>query len=100
MSRSWPARAYRSPGGCPRSRYPLGREFKDVVVASRGDLEIFGFHALETLQCMVERRERTGKPQGVSAVTCLEGDAVWAGGRPGRLVVAVARARAWDEATR
>jgi hypothetical protein len=40
-------------------------------------LEIFGFHAFETLQCMVERRDLHGKPQGVKAVTCLEGDAVW-----------------------
>ena len=52
-------------------------------MASRGDLEIFGFHALETLQCMVERRERRGKPQGVAAVTCLEGDAVWQAGDKG-----------------
>ena len=44
-----------------------------MLVASRGDLEIYGFHALETLQCMVERRQRNGKPQGVAAVTCLEG---------------------------
>ena len=61
----------------PALEIPLGRTFKDVLVASRGNLEIFGFHALETLQCMVERRDRKGKPQGVKAVTCLEGDAVW-----------------------
>jgi hypothetical protein len=67
----------------PALEIPLERQFKDVVVASRGDLEIFGFHALETLQCMVERRERAGKTQGVSAVTCLEGDAVWAAGDQG-----------------
>ncbi len=67
----------------PPLEIPLGRQFKDVIVASRGDLEIFGFHALETLQCMVERRERHGKPQGVIAVTCLEGDAVWAAGNQG-----------------
>ena len=32
---------------------------------------------------MVERRERGGKPQGVAAVTCLEGDAVWEAGDRG-----------------
>jgi hypothetical protein len=64
----------------PALEIPLDREFKDVLVASRGDLEIYGFHALETLQCMVERRRRNGKPQGVSAVTCLEGDSVWKAG--------------------
>ena len=56
---------------------------RTCVVASRGDLEIFGFHALETLQCMVERRDRRGKAQGVAAVTCLEGDAVWEAGDQG-----------------
>ncbi len=67
----------------PPLEIPLGRPFKEVVVASRGDLEIFGFHALETLQCMVERRHLGGKTQGVAAVTCLEGDAVWEAGDRG-----------------
>jgi hypothetical protein len=67
----------------PSLEIPLGRRFHEVLVASRGDLEIFGFHALETLQCMAERRDRGGKPQGVAAVTCLEGDAVWDAGDKG-----------------
>jgi hypothetical protein len=67
----------------PELEIPLGRKFVDVLVASRGDLEIFGFHSLETLQCMAERRDRSGKPQGVAAVTCLEGDAVWQAGDQG-----------------
>jgi len=67
----------------PSLEIPLGRTFHDVVVASRGDLEIFGFHALETLQCMVERRNRSGGPQGVASATCLEGDAVWEAGEKG-----------------
>jgi hypothetical protein len=61
----------------PELEVPLGLRWKEAVVASRGELEIFGFHALESLQCMVERRDRQGKPQGIVAVTCLEGDAVW-----------------------
>jgi hypothetical protein len=61
----------------PPLEIPLGRTVKDVLVASRGNLEIFGFHALETLQCMAERRDLKGQPQGVKSVTCLEGDAVW-----------------------
>jgi hypothetical protein len=61
----------------PELEIPLGRKFKEVLVASRGDLEIFGFHSLETLQCMAERRDLAGKPQGVVAVTYLEKDAVW-----------------------
>jgi hypothetical protein len=67
----------------PPLEIPLGRTTKEAVVASRGDLEIFGFHALETLQCMVERRQRGGKTQGAAAVTCLEGDAVWEAGDRG-----------------
>lgn len=67
----------------PELEIPLGRPFQDVLVASRGNLEIFGFHALETLQCMAERRDLRGKPQGVKAVTCLEGDAVWEAGDQG-----------------
>ncbi len=61
----------------PAVEVPLGLTWTDAIVASRGEIEIFGFHALETLQCMVERRDRKGKSQGVVAVTCLEGDAIW-----------------------
>ncbi len=67
----------------PTLEVPLGREWTDAVVASRGEIEIFGFHALESLQCMVERRDRKGKPQGVVAVRCLEGDEVWKAGDGG-----------------
>jgi hypothetical protein len=67
----------------PTLEVPLGLPWKDAIVASRGELEIFGFHALETLQCMVERRDLQGKPQGAVAVTCLEGEAVWEAGRAG-----------------
>ena len=61
----------------PELEPPLGKRWTDALVASRGEIEIFGFHALESLQCMVERRDRRGAPQGVEAVTCLEGDSVW-----------------------
>jgi hypothetical protein len=67
----------------PALEIPRGRDWDGALVASRGDIEIFGFHALETLQCMAERRNRKGKSQGVTAVTCLEGDAVWQAGDAG-----------------
>jgi hypothetical protein len=67
----------------PALEVPLGLEWKEAVVASRGEIEIYGFHALESLQCMVERRNRGGKPQGVNAVSCLVGDAVWKAGDAG-----------------
>jgi hypothetical protein len=65
----------------PELELPLGAPIKDALVVSRGELEIYGIHALESLQCMVERRTK-GK-QGVQAVTCLEGDAVWKAGDDG-----------------
>jgi hypothetical protein len=66
----------------PEIELPLGTKVKEAVVASRGELEIMGIHALETLQCMVERR--TSGEQGVKAVTGLQGDAVWKAGDEGR----------------
>src|SRR5262245_59998568 len=65
----------------PELELPLGAKVREAIVASRGELEIYGFHALEALQCMVERRTRG--QQGVKAVTCLEGDAVWKAGDAG-----------------
>jgi hypothetical protein len=66
----------------PELELPLGAKIEEALVVSRGELEIYGFHALEALQCMVERR--TKGQQGVAAVTCLEGDAVWKAGDDGR----------------
>src|SRR3954468_8886207 len=69
----------------PELELPPGSEIKEAIVASRGELEIYGFHNLEALQCMVERRFKGGAAarQGVKAVTCLEGDAVWKAGDDG-----------------
>lgn len=71
----------------PPVEVPLGLGWKEAVVASRGEIEIFGFHALETLQCMAERRDLKGKGQGVASVTCLEGDSVWKAIDDGRIPV-------------
>jgi hypothetical protein len=65
----------------PELELPLGAPVQEALVASRGEIEIYGFHALETLQCMIERRTRG--QQGVRAVTCLQGDAVWQAGDQG-----------------
>src|SRR5258708_2596247 len=65
----------------PEVELSLGSKIEEAVVISRGELEIFGIHALEALQCMVERR--TKGQQGVKAVTYLEGDAVWKAGDNG-----------------
>ena len=44
-------------------------------------LDSYGFHALEGLQCMVERR--SGGETGIAAVQCLERQAVWEAGERG-----------------
>lgn len=54
---------------------PLGANVRHAVAISYSGLEIYGFHLLESLQCMVERR--AGGETGVAGVRCLENDAVW-----------------------
>lgn len=59
----------------PEIEIPLGSRIDRALVVTRGELEIFGFHGLEALQCMVERRH--GGETGVREVRCLQGQAVW-----------------------
>ncbi len=49
---------------------------KAVVTLSSGGTESYGIHALEALQCMVERR--AGGETGIKAVQYLEGSSAWA----------------------
>jgi hypothetical protein len=70
----------------PELEFKPGTKITEGLIASRGELEIYGIHDLEALQCMVERRfSDAGKSadQGVKAVTCLQGDAVWKAGDDG-----------------
>jgi len=48
---------------------------KEIVVTSYHRLDSYGFHGLEALQCLVERR--SGGETGVKRVRCLEGEEVW-----------------------
>jgi hypothetical protein len=59
----------------PELELKLDSPVEDGLVATFGGLEIYGFHALETLQVMLERRK--GGETGVKAVTCLTGKEVW-----------------------
>ncbi len=59
----------------PPVEVEAGSKIEEGLVAAYGGLESYGFHALETLQCLMERRQ--GNETGVTAVTCLEGPAVW-----------------------
>src|SRR5262245_58137447 len=59
----------------PDLTLPKGCELTDAVALGYGPVEGYGFHMLEGLQCMVERRK--GGETGVKAVTALTGDAMW-----------------------
>lgn len=65
----------------PELELPLESRLEDALVATYGPIEIYGFHALETLQTMVERRK--GGETGIKAVTCLVGKDVWKAGDRG-----------------
>ena len=61
-------------------RYPpvdvkRGAKLKEIVAVSYHTLDAYGYHALEMVQCLVERR--AGGETGVKQVRCLSGDAVW-----------------------
>ena len=59
----------------PFLEHTLDTPMESAISIGYGGVESYGFHALETLQCMIERRQ--GGESGVVAVQCIEGDAVW-----------------------
>jgi hypothetical protein len=66
----------------PELELPLDTQIEEALVAAYGPIEVYGFHGLEALQVMMERRK--GGETGVKAVTCLTGDEVWKAGDAGR----------------
>jgi hypothetical protein len=66
----------------PELELPLQAPVEQALVAAYGPIEVYGFHALETLQCMLERRK--GGETGIKAVTCLVGNEVWKAADKGR----------------
>ncbi len=54
---------------------PFGVRQNHAVAISYSGLDIYGFHVLEALQCMTERRK--GGETGVKSVQCLEHQACW-----------------------
>jgi hypothetical protein len=61
----------------PAWNLPIGTELTDAFALGYSDLDAYGFHALEMLQCVVERRR--GGETGVESVRCLSGRQVWEG---------------------
>jgi hypothetical protein len=65
----------------PPADVKRGEPVKEIVATSYHRLDTYGFHALEMVQCLAERRR--GGETGIRQVRCLEGDAVWEAGRSG-----------------
>lgn len=59
----------------PAIDLPYGSDVEEMLCVAFGSTDIYDFHALETLQCMAERR-RDGET-GVVAMHALRGDRVW-----------------------
>ena len=57
-----------------------GTPFTEVLATSYSDLEEHGYHGIEAMQSMAERR---GKESGVERVRWLSGDEIWKAAREG-----------------
>lgn len=66
----------------PQLELPWGCEIEDALMVGVGGSDPMDYHALEAMQCMVERRK--GGETGVKSVQLIEGDAVWKAGDEGR----------------
>ena len=67
-------------GRNPHLEHEIGAPIDDALAlghfnAYPNGIDSYGFHGLEALQCMVERRP--GGETGIAAVQCLEGFSVW-----------------------
>jgi hypothetical protein len=59
----------------PSIDLPFGAAVEEMLCVAIGGVDSYDFHALETIQCMAERRR--GGETGVSAVRAMRGGAVW-----------------------
>ncbi|MFH1572304.1 MAG: hypothetical protein ABIL09_30210, partial [Gemmatimonadota bacterium] len=66
----------------PDLELPLDCSIEEALMVGVGGSDPMDYHALEAMQCMVERRR--GGETGVRAVQLLEGDGVWRAGDEGR----------------
>ena len=65
----------------PPVEIPYDAVIEDALMVGVGSSDPMDYHALEAMQCMVERRK--GGESGIKAVQLLEGDAVWKAGEEG-----------------
>ncbi len=66
----------------PPVEIPYGAQIDEALMIGVGGSDPMDYHALEAMQCMVERRK--GGETGVRSVQMMEGDAVWKAGEEGR----------------
>jgi hypothetical protein len=66
----------------PELELPLECEIEDALMVGCGLSDPMDYHALEAMQCMVERRR--GGETGIKSVQLIEGPAVWQAGEQGR----------------
>jgi hypothetical protein len=66
----------------PELELPLECQIDDALMVGSGVSDPMDFHALEAMQCMLERRK--GGETGVKSVQLIQGDAVWQAGKQGR----------------
>lgn len=59
----------------PMLVHPIGAKIKEAVAIGYASLDAYGFHVLEILQCMLERRK--GGETGVASVQGIDGPEVW-----------------------
>ncbi len=66
----------------PDVELPLECDLEDVLMIGVGGSDPMDYHALEAMQCMVERRK--GGETGVASVQLVDGEDVWQAGQNGR----------------
>jgi hypothetical protein len=66
----------------PELELPLDCEIDEALMVGCGSSDPMDYHALEAMQCMVERRR--GGETGIKSVQLIEGDSVWQAGEQGR----------------
>ena len=62
----------------PDVELPLDSKIEEALMVGCGGSDPMDYHALEAMQCMIERR--AGGETGVKSVQMIEGDAVWKAG--------------------
>ena len=66
----------------PSATIPIGSEITEAIALGHGGLEAYGFHSLEGVQCLMERRK--GGESGVKSVQSVAGDGIWQAEKDGR----------------